>query len=198
MKLAGSFQRRLSCFLFRESGCLQSPRLSAPRQSIRPSPITTLLRFLTLVTQQPNPRGGRRRKLLLLGAAAASTFLHPCLSSPSPTVHHHRTTPADCSVLWHYSSMLRNSEGLLQTLLKSKLVWSIFWGYLLHTSCNEISLQYRNWILSAANDAGCARWLVKFIPFCSAPCQSPHDWWTGLMFNSQTGNSGFVAEISTC
>ena len=59
MKLAGSFQRRLSCFLFRESGCLQSPRLSAPRQSIRPSPITTLLRFLTLVTQQPNPRGGR-------------------------------------------------------------------------------------------------------------------------------------------
>ena len=114
MKLTGTFQRlhRLSCFLFVESGsCLQSPSLSASSclsskfYQERERESCLLLRFLTLVTQPPNPMGETLEKALLLGAAA-STFLHPCLSFPSPhppptPPRYHSPVPPDFSGVFH-------------------------------------------------------------------------------------------------
>ena len=126
-----------------------------------------LLRFLTSVTQPPNPMGETLEKALLLGAAA-STFLHPCLSFPSPhpppTPPRYRTNspvPPDFSVVFHrLCEDLLHKAGKNYQYHKTQLINNII---SLHSSP-------KSWIFHSAckwcQNAGCAWWLVKFIPFC--------------------------------
>ena len=126
-----------------------------------------LLRFLTLVTQPPNPMGETLEKALLLGAAA-STFLHPCLSFPSPhpppTPPRYRTNspvPPDFGGVFHrlWEDLLHKA-GKNYQYHKTQLINNII---SLHSSP-------KSWIFHSAckwcQNAGCAWWLVKFIPFC--------------------------------
>ena len=124
-----------------------------------------LLRFLTSVTQPPNPMGETLEKALLLGAAA-STFLHPCLSFPSPSTN--TTTlsdqfPGSTWFRWRVPQALGRSapQG-----------WKNYQYHKTQLINNIISLHSspKSWIFHSAckwcQNAGCAWWLVKFIPFC--------------------------------
>ena len=193
-KLTGSFQRRLSCFLFRESGCQRSNPLSAPLQSIMLSqnydtecyPCSVVSWHWWLNSSRIPEGGGESFSysvllLLLLPpfSTRASVPPHP---PPTPPVQHHCTntpTPADLCVLWRYSSALRWSEGLLQRpgryyfdqiQLINKSISVAF--LMAHATISLFSLRIKFCQQCVVNDVGCSQWLVKFLPFCVA-CQSP-------------------------
>lgn len=159
-KLTGSFQRRLSCFLFSESGRQLSPPLSAPGQSIMPSPIMTQSATLapfpdigdSTLSAEPQRGGGESFSysvllllLLLLPpfSTRASVPPHPPPSNTSAPLLYKYSNSSwslySCDIIPHCWGVVEVCCRGIADITRTTLNWSIR-AYLLHSSCSKISL----------------------------------------------------------
>ena len=184
-KLTGLFQPWLSCFLFREPG--GSHPFSAPCQSILRSPIMTECCcpcsvswhwWLNSSRIRERERGGRESfsysvlLLLLLLLAPFSTRAsvppHPPTINTTTLVQifQLQLNSLTCDIIQQCWGTVKvdQSAGDITTTKFNKSISVAF------LTMQHDLFQNWNWILSAqrVNDAGCALWLVKFIPFCVA------------------------------